>query len=199
MVNDSRFILIFRCQETYVDTGPYLSTVHPRRRRLTTLSGGFTGGGRSSGTGPVEGRAAGIRPLGFSSTVVSFFAIRPHPNVPRQRTLRQHGVQGGSAANPRLRDYEREHDFARVREFLIRTHLAFGTPAPNWGIERWNYARCFVAPMLGSSGTESGLRAASRNRPELHADRALLGPNPSVHLRTVCAWTRHWPSNHQLQ
>ncbi len=57
----------------------------------------------------------------------------------------------------RLRSYDPEHDFLRVREFLVQTYLAFGTPALNWGIERWNYARYFVAPMLGSAGTESGV------------------------------------------
>ena len=56
----------------------------------------------------------------------------------------------------RLKSYDPDRDFLRVREFLVQTHLAFGTPALNWGIERWNYARYFVAPMLGSSGTEPG-------------------------------------------
>ncbi|MFO8033719.1 MAG: GNAT family N-acetyltransferase [Candidatus Bipolaricaulota bacterium] len=53
--------------------------------------------------------------------------------------------------------YNPERDFDRVREFLVRTHLSFGTFSLNWGIERWNYARYFVAPMLGSQGTEAGV------------------------------------------
>ncbi|MBC7220590.1 GNAT family N-acetyltransferase [Candidatus Bipolaricaulota bacterium] len=57
----------------------------------------------------------------------------------------------------RWRAYDPERDFGRVREFLVRTYLAFGTPSVNWGIERWNYARYFVAPMLGAAGTEPGV------------------------------------------
>lgn len=56
-----------------------------------------------------------------------------------------------------MKNYDPEPDFLRVREFLVGTYLAFGTPALNWGIERWNYARYFVAPMLGSAGTEPGV------------------------------------------
>ncbi len=56
-----------------------------------------------------------------------------------------------------LRAYDRERDFDRVREFLVRTQRAFGTPGLNWGLERWNYARFFVAPMLGSTGTDPGV------------------------------------------
>ncbi len=44
-----------------------------------------------------------------------------------------------------------------MRAFLVHTHLSFGTPSLNWGIERWNYARYIVAPMLGSQGTEAGV------------------------------------------
>ena len=55
----------------------------------------------------------------------------------------------------RQRSYDHEQDFARVREFLARTYASFDAPV-NWGIERWNYARYFVAPMLGSYGTDTG-------------------------------------------
>ena len=54
----------------------------------------------------------------------------------------------------RLRKYEPERDFIRVRDFLVDTYAAFDGPV-NWGIERWNYARYFVAPMLGAYGTET--------------------------------------------
>ncbi len=55
----------------------------------------------------------------------------------------------------KLRKYIPETDFIRVRDFLAETYAAFDAPV-NWGIERWNYARYFVAPMLGSYGTEDG-------------------------------------------
>ncbi len=51
----------------------------------------------------------------------------------------------------RRRKYEPEPDFVRVRDFLAHTYQAFGRPL-NWRIERWNYARYFVAPMLGAFG-----------------------------------------------
>jgi predicted N-acetyltransferase YhbS len=54
-----------------------------------------------------------------------------------------------------FRAYELARDFIRIRDFLLRTYAAFEAPV-NWGIERWNYARYFVAPMLGSYGTETG-------------------------------------------
>jgi len=55
----------------------------------------------------------------------------------------------------RQRSYDHEQDFARVRAFLANTYASFDAPV-NWGIERWNYARYFVAPMLGSYGTDTG-------------------------------------------
>jgi predicted N-acetyltransferase YhbS len=54
-----------------------------------------------------------------------------------------------------LVQYRPEADFVRVRNFLARTYASFDAPV-NWGIERWNYARYFVAPMLGSEGTAPG-------------------------------------------
>jgi mycothiol synthase len=53
----------------------------------------------------------------------------------------------------RMRTYEPNRDFLRVRDFLNDTYLRFRHPY-NWGLERWNYARYFVAPMLGAYGTE---------------------------------------------
>ena len=55
----------------------------------------------------------------------------------------------------RPRSYDHPSDFVRVRDFLAQTYASFDTPC-NWGIERWNYARYFVAPMLGSYGTDTG-------------------------------------------
>jgi predicted N-acetyltransferase YhbS len=54
-----------------------------------------------------------------------------------------------------MRPYQPDRDFVRVRDFLSQTYSAFPGPF-NWGIERWNYARYFVAPMLGASGLDDG-------------------------------------------
>jgi predicted N-acetyltransferase YhbS len=51
------------------------------------------------------------------------------------------------------RTYEPDRDFIRIRNFLANTYAAFPGPF-NWGIERWNYARYFVAPMIGAYGTD---------------------------------------------
>ncbi len=53
----------------------------------------------------------------------------------------------------RRRSYEPDRDFLRVRDFLNETYSAFDAPI-NWGLERWNYARYFVAPFLGAYGKE---------------------------------------------
>ncbi len=58
----------------------------------------------------------------------------------------------------RRRAYDPDLDFVRIRDFLVATYAAFEAPV-NWGIERWNYARYFVAPMLGAYGTEAGTPA----------------------------------------
>jgi GNAT superfamily N-acetyltransferase len=48
----------------------------------------------------------------------------------------------------RQRRYDAEQDFLRVRDFLAQTYGGSDKPL-NWRIERWNYARYFVAPLLG--------------------------------------------------
>ena len=48
----------------------------------------------------------------------------------------------------RLRKYKPEQDFLRIRDFLVDTYQIIGK-RQNWSLERWNYARYFVAPMLG--------------------------------------------------
>jgi len=65
-----------------------------------------------------------------------------------------------------MRSYEPDRDFLRVRDFLNQTYCAFPHPY-NWGMERWNYARYFVAPMLGSYGTDTGTPEGSLKAIEL--------------------------------
>ncbi len=54
----------------------------------------------------------------------------------------------------RRRTYHPKRDFLRIRDFLNQTYTAFPGPY-NWGLDRWNYARYFVAPMLGADGTDA--------------------------------------------
>jgi hypothetical protein len=53
----------------------------------------------------------------------------------------------------KLRTYKPEQDFDRIRDFLMETYQMSGRLI-NWRIERWNYARYFVAPFLGAYGSE---------------------------------------------
>ena len=53
----------------------------------------------------------------------------------------------------RFRKYDPEQDFLRIRDFLVDTYWAFGRTT-TWRLERWNYARYFVAPFLGAYGQE---------------------------------------------
>jgi predicted N-acetyltransferase YhbS len=55
--------------------------------------------------------------------------------------------------NVRRRAYQAEGDFVRIRDFLVDTYRAFGKPL-NWRLERWNYARYFIAPYMGANGLE---------------------------------------------
>ena len=50
-----------------------------------------------------------------------------------------------------FRKYKPDKDFIRIRNLLANHYLIEGKPL-NWGIERWNYARYFVAPMFGAQG-----------------------------------------------
>jgi predicted N-acetyltransferase YhbS len=50
-----------------------------------------------------------------------------------------------------LRNYRPETDFLLIRDFLMETYRDLGGLL-NWRIERWNYARYFVAPYLGAYG-----------------------------------------------
>jgi predicted N-acetyltransferase YhbS len=47
--------------------------------------------------------------------------------------------------------YNPEQDFLRVRDFLVATFGLTERPL-NWRLERWNYARWFVSPMLADYG-----------------------------------------------
>jgi len=53
----------------------------------------------------------------------------------------------------RLRRYKPEQDFLRIRDFLVNTYHVSEKPL-NWRLERWNYARYFVAPFLGTYGQQ---------------------------------------------
>ena len=49
--------------------------------------------------------------------------------------------------------YNHEKDFLRVRDFLVDMYKHHDL-APNWTLERWNYARYFIIPMIGAYGKD---------------------------------------------
>ncbi len=48
-------------------------------------------------------------------------------------------------------NYNPDRDFMRIRDFLVET-LSLDERPLNWRLERWNYARCFITPMLAMEG-----------------------------------------------
>jgi len=50
-----------------------------------------------------------------------------------------------------LRDYTPNQDFTRIRDFLVNSFSLTKKPL-NWKLERWNYARHFITPMLVTEG-----------------------------------------------
>ncbi len=53
--------------------------------------------------------------------------------------------------NVRGHDYNPDRDFLRVRDFLVETFSITEQPL-NWRLERWNYARYFITPLLATDG-----------------------------------------------
>jgi predicted N-acetyltransferase YhbS len=51
----------------------------------------------------------------------------------------------------RFHTYEQSRDFLRIRDFLVETFSLTDSPL-NWRLERWNYARYFITPLLATDG-----------------------------------------------
>jgi predicted N-acetyltransferase YhbS len=51
----------------------------------------------------------------------------------------------------RRHDYNPDRDFLRVRDLLVETFSLTARPL-NWRLERWNYARYFITPLLATEG-----------------------------------------------
>jgi predicted N-acetyltransferase YhbS len=64
----------------------------------------------------------------------------------------------------RFCQYAHDRDFLRIRDFLAETFSL--TPRPlNWRLERWNYARYFITPLLATEGVGT---------PDMHAYEAAI-------------------------
>jgi predicted N-acetyltransferase YhbS len=51
----------------------------------------------------------------------------------------------------RFCEYEHDRDFLRVRDLLVESFSLTAQPL-NWRLERWNYARYFITPLLATEG-----------------------------------------------
>jgi GNAT superfamily N-acetyltransferase len=51
----------------------------------------------------------------------------------------------------RFLEYQHGCDFLRIRDFLVETFSLTEQPL-NWRLERWNYARYFITPLLATDG-----------------------------------------------
>jgi predicted N-acetyltransferase YhbS len=60
------------------------------------------------------------------------------------------GKEQASTVATTLRQYRPESDFLRIRDMLARHYAQFGVTT-SWRVERWVYARYFVAPLLGAA------------------------------------------------
>jgi ribosomal protein S18 acetylase RimI-like enzyme len=58
-----------------------------------------------------------------------------------------------------FRQYDHDRDFLRIRDFLVETFSLTAQPL-NWRLERWNYARYFITPLLATDGVAEADMAA---------------------------------------
>ena len=90
-----------------------------------------------------------------------------------------------------LRKYSPEKDFLRVRDFLVNTYK-MTDQSINWTLERWNYARYFVLPMIGSYGVDPVSIADSQKAIQFWEDHIRLWENSAGDIVAVTAFEHPW-------
>jgi predicted N-acetyltransferase YhbS len=90
----------------------------------------------------------------------------------------------------RHRSYNDQQDFLRVRDFLVDTYALLDRPF-NWRLERWNYARYFVVPMIGAYAKDPVSPDDSRKAIRMWADLIRLWENSEG--RVVAVTTLEYP------
>jgi hypothetical protein len=90
-----------------------------------------------------------------------------------------------------LRRYNDKQDFARVRDFLVDTYALLDRPI-NWRLERWNYARYFVIPMIGAYGKDPVSPEDSRKAIQMWADSIRLWEDGEGEVVAVTALEYPW-------
>lgn len=82
--------------------------------------------------------------------------------------------------------YDDRRDFCRVRDFLVDTYALLEKPV-NWRLERWNYARYFVIPMVGAYGQDSVSSEVSQKAIDRWAEYTRLWENDRGEVVAVTA------------
>jgi len=90
-----------------------------------------------------------------------------------------------------LRRYNDKRDFERVRDFLVDTYAMLDRPL-NWGLDRWNYARYFVIPMIGAYAEDPVSPDDSRRAIQMWADSIRLWESDEGRPVAVTALEYPW-------
>jgi len=94
----------------------------------------------------------------------------------------------------KLRKYDHEQDFVPVRDFLVDTYTALDKPI-NWRLDRWNYARYFVIPMIGTYAQDPVSPQDSSKAIRWWEDHIRLWENAQGQVVAVTALEYPWPGD----
>jgi ribosomal protein S18 acetylase RimI-like enzyme len=89
-----------------------------------------------------------------------------------------------------IRNYDPAADFGHVRDFLSACHQITGA-ARNWRIERWNYARYFIAPFVARLDGEP-TPEESRQAIRFWEDHVALWEDAAGHIVGVVTIEKPW-------
>jgi predicted N-acetyltransferase YhbS len=91
----------------------------------------------------------------------------------------------------RFRRYDDKQDFGPIRDFLVHTCAMLDSPV-NWRLDRWNYARYFVIPMIGAYAKDPVSPDDSRKAIRMWADSIRLWENDEGNVVAVTASEYPW-------
>jgi predicted N-acetyltransferase YhbS len=94
----------------------------------------------------------------------------------------------------RFRKYDHKQDFLPVRDFLVETYTLLDKPI-NWRLDRWNYARYFVIPMIGAYAKDPVSPQDSLQAIRWWEDHIRLWENDEGSVVAVTAFEHPWPGD----
>jgi len=90
------------------------------------------------------------------------------------------------------RKYNHQQDFLTIRDFLVNSYSHFDLPK-NWTLERWNYARYFVMPMIGSYGKDPVTIEDSLKAIQYWGDHTRVWETAEGEITAVLTLEHPWP------